>query len=108
MATPATPPIPVVKLGLLNFVNALTLDAIAAVSVAEKTAEAEAPGTSKFQTAMDIIKAEQAEAIAVDPALGTLLNALAGPIINGIVLVNNIKGIFKKKPKPSPTPAPGS
>jgi hypothetical protein len=93
-------------LGMIN--NAITI-AMAAVSVAEATKTAESTGASKFKVAMDIIQAELGLAAQIVPGLTPIFTTM----INGIVLVNNAKGLFQHAPKTpaassGPAPLPGT
>jgi hypothetical protein len=105
MPTVATPVVPG-PLGLLNIINSWTLYGIAAVSVAEQTKDAESTSASKFQVAMDIIKNEAALNGQVFPELAAIEAPILTAVINGIVLVNNLKGLFKHAPKAPVAPAP--
>lgn len=79
--------------------------ALAAVAVAEATAASEDTGATKKQTALDIVKNEAGLAGQLSPATQPLIDATLSSIINGIVLVNNAKGIFTHKATVAKAPA---
>jgi hypothetical protein len=104
MSTALAPMPSAPRLDILSLINQWTLLGIAGVAVAEQTKTSESTGASKFKTAMDIIKNEAGLVNQVDPALGALANVFLTPIINGIVLVNNSKGLFSHKVAAAPAP----
>lgn len=105
MTTPAvTPALP--KIGLLAAIDNWTLIGLAAVSVAEQTKTSESTGASKFKVALDIIQNEASLSTQVDPELAALEAPILKVIIDGAVLVNNLKGLFTHATKTAATAAP--
>jgi hypothetical protein len=80
---------------------------LAAVNVAEQTANSESTGASKKQMAMDIITSEAG--LASNVVSNPLVQSILSAVVDGLVLANNLQGVFSHKATNTPSsPAAGS
>ena len=82
-----------------NIANWVLL-ATGAVSVAEQTKVADT-GQGKQQFVLDLVKNEAGLTEAIAPSQAPIIDSVLKLIINGIVLSNNIHGLFPHAGKPA-------